>query len=113
MKRQHALSHAPSLLPRAIIPSSLTWYETNPDFTCIPVAKYQLRMLQPESRLKSLSLNLNTEAKSGSAGSDVVVSEAVGVRVGVASCCRGLKKRGSGGIVVVKLDVISGIAVAC
>ncbi|GKE24315.1 hypothetical protein Tco_1435827 [Tanacetum coccineum] len=43
--------------------------------------------------MKSLSLNLNTEAKSGSAGSDVVVSEAVGVRVGVASCCRGLKKR--------------------
>ncbi|GJU35808.1 hypothetical protein Tco_1184162 [Tanacetum coccineum] len=48
--------------------------------------------------------------KSGSARSDVLVSEAVGVRAGVACCDRGLKKGGGGGIVVVKLDVISGIA---
>ncbi|GJV01796.1 hypothetical protein Tco_1335365 [Tanacetum coccineum] len=48
MKRQHALSDASSLLPRAIIPSSSSiWYQTNPDFTCVPVAKYQLRVLQP------------------------------------------------------------------
>nr|GFD59785.1 hypothetical protein [Tanacetum cinerariifolium] len=64
------------------------------------------------SRLVTLSLNLNTEAKSRSAGSDVVVSEAVGVRVGVACCDRGLRNEGGEGIVVVKLDVISGIVVA-
>ncbi|GKC60819.1 RNA-directed DNA polymerase, eukaryota, partial [Tanacetum coccineum] len=46
-QRQHALSHAPSLLPQEIIPSSSTWYQTNPDFTCVIVAKYQLRVLQP------------------------------------------------------------------
>ncbi|GKG44122.1 hypothetical protein Tco_0483215, partial [Tanacetum coccineum] len=42
----------------------------------------------------TLSLNLNIEAKSGSARSDVVVSEVVGVGFGVASCCIALKKGG-------------------
>ncbi|GKF59314.1 hypothetical protein Tco_0176100, partial [Tanacetum coccineum] len=64
------------------------------------------------SKLKTLSLNLNKEMKSGSAGSDVLVSEAVGVGAGVACCDRGLKKGGGRGIVVVKLNVISGIVVA-
>nr|GFA60720.1 hypothetical protein [Tanacetum cinerariifolium] len=62
--------------------------------------------------LANLSLNLNTEAKSGSAGSDVVVSEAVGVRVGVACYDRGLKNEGGGGVGVVELDVISRTDVA-
>nr|GFB81746.1 hypothetical protein [Tanacetum cinerariifolium] len=40
------------------------------------------------------------------------VLKAVGVRVGFACCDKGLKNGGGGGIVVVKLDVISGIVVA-
>ncbi|GKG55379.1 hypothetical protein Tco_0572019, partial [Tanacetum coccineum] len=46
----------------------------------------------------------NTDEKSGSARNEVVTSEFVGVRVGVACCGRGLKKRCGGGIVVVKVQ---------
>ncbi|GJX54431.1 hypothetical protein Tco_0282800 [Tanacetum coccineum] len=49
--------------------------------------------------------------KSGSAGNEFVALETVGVRVGVACCGRGLKEGGSGGMVVGKVDVISGITV--
>ncbi|GKF25516.1 hypothetical protein Tco_0081410 [Tanacetum coccineum] len=52
------------------------------------------------SKLVTLSLNLNTEEKSGSARNEVVASEVVGVRVGVACCERGLKKGGGRGTVV-------------
>ncbi|GJZ08628.1 hypothetical protein Tco_0542911 [Tanacetum coccineum] len=44
------------------------------------------------SKLVTLSLNMNTGAKSGSAGNEVVASEAISVGVGVACCGRGLKK---------------------
>ncbi|GKC04639.1 hypothetical protein Tco_0996249 [Tanacetum coccineum] len=60
------------------------------------------------SKLVTLSLNLNTEAKSGRAGVEVVASEVIGVGVGVASFYRGLKKGGGGTVVA---DVIYGIAV--
>ncbi|GKC13311.1 hypothetical protein Tco_1010093, partial [Tanacetum coccineum] len=63
------------------------------------------------SKLVTLSLNLNTDAKSGSAGNEVVASKAVGVGVGVACCRRGLKIGGGGGMVIVKSYMISGIAV--
>ncbi|GJU09664.1 hypothetical protein Tco_1132060 [Tanacetum coccineum] len=43
---------------------------------------------------------------------EFVASKVVGVGVSVDYCGRGLKNRGGGGIVVVKLDVILGIAVA-
>nr|GEU38795.1 hypothetical protein [Tanacetum cinerariifolium] len=62
------------------------------------------------SKMVTLSLNLNTYEKSKSAGNEVVASEVVGVKVGVACCRRGLKKIGGEGIVMVKMDVISGIA---
>ncbi|GKD86568.1 hypothetical protein Tco_1357722, partial [Tanacetum coccineum] len=42
--------------------------------------------------LVTLSLNLNTDVKSGSLGNAVVTSEAVGVGVDVVCCGRGLKK---------------------
>ncbi|GKC58086.1 hypothetical protein Tco_1085684 [Tanacetum coccineum] len=71
-----------------------------------------MEILKSFSKLKTLSLNLNTLAKSRSVGDDVVVSEAVGVGVGVTCYDRGLKNGGGRGLVVVKLDVISGITVA-
>ncbi|GKF17793.1 hypothetical protein Tco_0062711, partial [Tanacetum coccineum] len=60
------------------------------------------------SKLATLSLNLNTKEKSRREVNKVVASEVIGVGVGVACCGRGLKKGGGGGIVIVKLDVISG-----
>ncbi|GJT83610.1 hypothetical protein Tco_1057952 [Tanacetum coccineum] len=51
------------------------------------------------------------DEKSGSAGNEVVASEAVGARVGVACYGRGLKEGGDGGMVVVKADLISWITV--
>ncbi|GJZ43859.1 hypothetical protein Tco_0591114 [Tanacetum coccineum] len=63
------------------------------------------------SKLVTLSLNLNTDAKSGSVGNEVVISKVVGVGFGVACCRRGLKEGGSEGMVMVKADVISGITI--
>ncbi|GKD84565.1 hypothetical protein Tco_1355719, partial [Tanacetum coccineum] len=64
------------------------------------------------SKLVTLSLNLNTEEKSRREVNKVVASKVVGVRVSVACCGRGLKNRGGGGIVVMKLDVVSGTVIA-
>ncbi|GJY88976.1 hypothetical protein Tco_0503604 [Tanacetum coccineum] len=58
------------------------------------------------SKLVTLSLNLNTDEKSGSVRNEVVTFEAVGVGVGVSCCGRGLKEIGGRGMVVVKADVI-------
>ncbi|GKD25767.1 hypothetical protein Tco_1231981, partial [Tanacetum coccineum] len=38
------------------------------------------------SKLVTLSLNLNTDEKSGSEGNEVIATEVVGVGVGVACC---------------------------
>ncbi|GKG47866.1 hypothetical protein Tco_0507351, partial [Tanacetum coccineum] len=57
-------------------------------------------------------LNLNTKEKSKSAGNKVIASEVVGVGVCVACYKRGLKNRGGGGVVVVKLDVCSRTVIA-
>ncbi|GJT82424.1 hypothetical protein Tco_1056766 [Tanacetum coccineum] len=66
---------------------------------------------QSLSNFVTLLLNLNTDAKSGSARNEVVTSKAIGVGVGVACYRRGLKEGGGGGMVVLKANVISVITV--
>ncbi|GJZ46615.1 hypothetical protein Tco_0594211 [Tanacetum coccineum] len=80
---------------------------------CNPSSRLELLLYSPKSfsKLVTLLLNLNTKSNSGSARNEVVVSEAVGIVVGVACYGRRLKKGGGGRIVVVKTDVISGTAI--
>ncbi|GJW91087.1 hypothetical protein Tco_0168640 [Tanacetum coccineum] len=72
------------------IPRDLQWQELKRWLEHIGQLASFLTYLS--SKLVTLSLNMNTGAKSGSAGNEVVASEAISVGVGVACCRRGLKK---------------------